>query len=155
MSISGSPKTREPRPAMKYDYLLQHREELLKAARLANLSFAHQWLGNFAARIARSGLAGEVVLHGPSLDANRAHPVLIAQDFSQSVVDEHFLDTEIAELHGVFSLVHETGVILEMRFRLEDINEIYLPALRRALEVFDVLPRNQPSPARGANLDAA
>ncbi len=142
---------------MRFDYLLQHRDELRRIARLANLVYAYQWLGNFSERIARSGLTGLVVMRGPNVHANRHQAVFLAQDFSQSVVDEHFLPEEITELHGVLSIVHDTGLILEMRFRLEDIGDVYLPALRCALVVadVDVLPKKQPFTVEGPNLDAA
>lgn len=142
-------------PAMNFDFLLLHRDELRRAARLANLAYAYQWIGNFAWKVAWLGLTGEVILRGPSEEANRSHATLIAQDFNQSVADEHFLPEEIDELHAVLSSVHDSGMILEMRFRLEGMGDIYRPALRRVLEMADVLPKRQPSAVDESNTDAA
>lgn len=143
---------------MKYDELLTHRDELLEAAKLANLAYAHQWLGDFAGRIERAGLGfcGRVTLHGPSLEEGRMAPVLVAQDFSQAVLDEHFLPEEIAELHSVLSFVHDTGRIVEANFHLKEIGGVYVPALRRALQLFGALPVRSAVPhADGRKLDAA
>lgn len=140
---------------MNFDFLLLHRDELRRAARLANLAYAYQWIGNFAWKVAWLGLTGEVILRGPNEEANRSHATLVAQDFNQSVADEHFLPEEIDELHAVLSSVHDSGMILEMRFRLEGMGDIYRPALRRVLEMADVLPRRQPSPVDEPNTDAA
>src|SRR5690349_8547796 len=87
-------------PTMNYEFLLHHRDELCRAARLANLAYAYQWVGNFAWKIAWLGLTGEVVLRGPNEQGGRPHATLVAQDFSQSVAEEHFLPEEIDELHA-------------------------------------------------------
>jgi hypothetical protein len=140
---------------MKFDELLTHRDELLKAARLANLAYAYQWLGNFADRINRAGLQGQVVLYGPHPDGNLQEPMLAAKEFSQSVIDEHFLQEEVTELYAIFRCVHDSSLIREAKFRLEDLGEIYLPALRRVLELAEALPRKQRSTVGDADFDAA
>ena len=140
---------------MNFDFLLLHRDELRRAARLANLAYAYQWIGNFAWKIAWLGVTGEVVLRGANEESGREHAALVAQDFNQSVADEHFLPEEIDELHAVLSSVHDSGLILEMRFRLEGLGDVYRPALRRVLELADVLPRHEPETVDGANTDAA
>jgi hypothetical protein len=143
---------------MKYDELLNHREELRQAAKLANIVYAHQWLGDFAARIARSGLHGEVVLRGPDAAAERPAPQLVAEDFSQAVVEEHFLADEINELHSVLAFVHEADHVIEARFRLEELGGVYVPALRRVLEIAGVLPKRRSAaakPAKNSRIDAA
>lgn len=140
---------------MNFDFLILHRDELRRAARLANLAYAYQWIGNFAWKIAWLGVTGEVVLRGPSEEAGREHAVIIAQDFSQSVAEEHFLPEEIDELHAVLSSVHDSGMILEMKFRLEGLGDVYRPALRRVLEMADVLPKHHPETVDGPNSDAA
>ena len=49
-----------------------------------------------------------------------------------------------------------TGQILEMKFRLEEIGDVYRPALRRVLEMAYLLPRREPSTTVDeANSDAA
>lgn len=140
---------------MKFDDLLCHRDELLMAARLANVAYAYQWIGDFAARISRSDLRGEVVLRAADVDSNRSQPALLAQDFSQAVIDEHFLPEEIAELHEVLRLVHDGSTTLEARFRLEEIGAVYLPALRCVLDAADASPRERFPSVKGFNLDAA
>lgn len=142
---------------MNLDFLLLHRDELRRAARLANLAYAYQWLGNFAWKVAWLGLRGEVVLLGPNPQMNRAQAVLVAQDFSQSVAEEHFLPEEIEELHAVVTSVHDSGQILEMKFRLEELGDLYRPVLRRVLEMADVLPGKQTSAVdeAGPKSDAA
>jgi hypothetical protein len=140
---------------MKFDELLTHRDELIKAARLANLAYAYQWLGNFTDRINRTRLRGKVVLYGPNPESNLHEPVLIAKNFSQAVIDEHFLQEEISELHAIFKCVHDSSLIREAKFRLEDLGEIYLPALRRVLEMAEALPRKQRSPVGESDFDVA
>lgn len=126
---------------MTYQELLEHRDELLRVAKLANIVHAHFWLGGFADRVERAHLRGEVVLRGPDPEGARADPELVAVDFSQSVIEEHFEDAEIRELHAVLSFVHDADRIMEARFRLEGVGELYLPAIRRVLVVMGVLPR--------------
>jgi hypothetical protein len=140
---------------MNFDFLLLHRDELRRAARLANLAYAYQWIGNFAWKIAWLGVTGEVILRGPNEEAERPHATLVAQDFNQSVADEHFLPEEIDELHAVLSSVHDSGMILEMKFRLEGLGDVYRPALRRVLEVADVLPKTHSETVDRPNTDAA
>ena len=135
---------------MKYQELLDHRDELIRVAKLANIAHAHHWLGGFAERIERAGLRGEVVLRGPEPDEGRADPEMLAQDFSQSVVEEHFTADEIRELHAVLSFVHDAERIVEARFRLEGVGDLYLPAIRRVLVVMGVLPRKVRRPRRPA-----
>lgn len=139
---------------MKFKSLLRRRHELLRQARLANLAYAYQCLGDFAARIERAGLQGSVTLRGPDATEGRGEATLVANDFSQAVLQEHFLEQEIAELHGVFGFVHGTGGIVELKFELDEIATRYLPLLRQALEAADVLPREQPSPVEDSGPDA-
>ena len=140
---------------MKYDDLLSYRDELVQAARMANLAYAHQWIGNFADRVARTGLSGEVVLRGPNPAEERQQAVLEACDLSQAVIDEHFLAEEVGELHNVLAFVHDASFVVELRFRLEDIGSMYLPALRHALEIADILPRKRTRTAKTAKRNAA
>lgn len=140
---------------MKYDDLLSYREELVQAARMANLAYAHQWIGNFADRIGRFGLTGEVVLRGPNPAEERTAAVLEGAELNQSVIDEHFVAEEIAELHNVLSFVHDASFVVELRFRLEDIGTMYLPALQHALELADVLPKKRVRAAKTTKRNAA
>lgn len=145
----------QPLTPMKYDDLLNHRDELLEAAKQANIAYAHQWLGDFAGRVERAGLSGKVVLYGPDLAAGRMEPEMIAKDFSQSVVEEHFLPAEIKELHAVLLFVHDTPEIVEASFQLREIGSVYVPALRRALQLLGALPMRPAAKVGSQKLDAA
>jgi hypothetical protein len=70
---------------------------------------------------------------------------LTADNFSQAVLQEHFLEEEIAELHAVFSFVHGGGIIIELKFELEEVAARYLPSLRQVLESADALPKEETS----------
>jgi hypothetical protein len=118
---------------MKFHELLHQRDALLRQARLANLAFAHQRLGDFAARIARARLHGEVVLSPADPASDRLWPVLLRQSGHQSVIDEHFTDEDIAELADLLAFVRE-GDRTELAFLLEELGPRFLPGLRRELE---------------------
>ena len=138
---------------MKFQELLNRRNELLRQARLANVAYAYQWLGDIAERIEHAGLHGSVTLRGPDSEQEQGTAVLVANDFSQAVVQEHFLEEEIAELHAVLAFVHGAGVIVELKFELDEIAARYLPSLRQALEAADVLPKEEPSSVEDAGPD--
>jgi hypothetical protein len=139
---------------MKFQELLNRRNELLRQARLANMAYAYQWLGDFAERIERAGLHGTVTLRGPDAEQEQREAVLVANDFSQAVVQEHFLEEDIAELHAVLAFVHGAGVIAELKFQLDEIAARYLPSLRQALEAADVLPKEETSAIEETGPDA-
>src|SRR5688572_17780153 len=130
---------------MKFNELLLRRNELIHQARLANVAYAYQWLGDFAERIERAGLQGSVTLRGPDPESGRNEAELIADNFSQAVLQEHFLDEEIAELSAVLAFVHGAEAIAELKFGLDEVATRYLPSLRLVLETADVLPREEPS----------
>ncbi|HWA29389.1 MAG TPA: hypothetical protein VG734_27310 [Lacunisphaera sp.] len=116
---------------MKFDDHQRRQNELLQVIRVAKLAYAYQQMGKYAARITRAGLRGEVILRGPDPTSDYPPPVMLACGFNQSVLDEHFLPEDIAELHAVLAyLQSETAVAF--RFRLEDIGAVYLPAFRLA-----------------------
>jgi hypothetical protein len=138
---------------MKFKNLLRRRQELLRQARLANVAYAYQWLGDFAERIARAGLHGSVTLRGPDAESGQSEVTLVAEDFSQAVVQEHFLEADIAELHAVLAFVHGAGIIVELKFELDEIAARYLPSLRQALEAADVLPKEETSSVEDSGPD--
>jgi hypothetical protein len=139
---------------MKFDDLLNYRDELVRHARLANVAYAYQWLTDFSARVAHSGLQGEVVLRAADAEGNPQRASLTAVNFSQAVVQEHFLEAEIAELAAVLAFVHNGGVVVALRFRLEEVAARFLPALRRELEESEVFPEEPASSAEDAGRDA-
>jgi hypothetical protein len=106
---------------MKISKLLAQRQGLLQQTQLANLAFAYAKLGEFAGRVARAQLTGEVNLRQGTPEVGIGWATLTAHEGSQSVVEEHFTEEEI--------------------FRLEELTERFVVPLRRELEgrgvVFD------------------
>ncbi len=139
---------------MKFDDLLNYRDELVRHARLANVAYAYQWLTDFSARVAQSGLRGEVMLRAADAEGNPRKPRLHAVDFNQSVVQEHFLDEEIAELSDVLAFAHNGSLIVELKFRIEEVAARFLPALRRELEESEVFPEEPASSTEEPGRDA-
>ena len=117
---------------MNLSNLLQQREALLRQARLANVAYAYRRFGDFAARIASAGLRGEVHLQPTEPWAERYWPTLTTLDGNQSVIEEHFTEEDIMELADVLAFV--TGTVgAEYRFRLEDLEDVFVAPLRREL----------------------
>jgi hypothetical protein len=119
---------------MEIDHLLRQRSALLRRTRLANLAYAYAELGVFAGRIDRANLRGAVTLHPADPAAGRAWPSLVAEQGSQSVLDEHFLEEELLDLADL--LAFATGIELRspLEFRLEDFDQRFRTSLRRDLE---------------------
>ena len=140
---------------MKFNELLRHRDLFLRQARLANVAYAYQWLGDFAERIERAGLQGSVTLRGPDSESGRKRAELTANNFSQAVLQEHFLEEEISELHAVLSFVHGAAVIVELQLELDEVASRYLPSLRQVLESAEALPREETSSVEDPGPDAA
>ena len=132
---------------MKFTQLLHQRDALIRQARLANVAFAYQRLGDFAARIARARLRGAVTLHGGDPAADQPWPRLVADEGSQAALEEHFLDEDVIELADILAFLHEAGPITELSFRIEDIGPRYLSRLRHELELAHIVPgRETPEP---------
>jgi hypothetical protein len=133
---------------MKLSILLSQRQALLRQARLANLAFAYAKLGDFAGRIARARLTGEVSLRHAAPEAECYWATLTARAGRQSVIEEHFTDEDIMDLADV--LAFTTGKNdPELTFRLEELPEKFLAPLRDELEQggvqleADVLPAGE------------
>src|SRR4051812_27463707 len=116
----------------KLSTLLAHRDHLLRQARLANLAFAHHTLEDFARRIARAGLTGDVVLKNAAPEAECYCATLTAIDGSQSVIEEHFTEEDIMSLVDVLAFTTAENVV-ELTFRIEDLAEIFLTPVRAEL----------------------
>lgn len=125
---------------MNFHQLLQQRDALLRQARLANTAYAYRRLGDFAGRIARARLHGTVTLRPGDPQENLPWPELVAEEGSQAVIAEHFLEEEIIELADILAFLggHEQPV--ECTFRLEELGRRHLPGLRRELEQAGVVP---------------
>ncbi len=131
---------------MNFHQLILNRPALLRQARLANLAFAWQRLDAFATRIARARLHGQVTLLLPDPEADRPWPVLLALEGSQSVIEEYFLDDDIAELADILVFLSDNNQIAEFTFPLEELAGHYLPGLQRELGQAGI-PVGQTSPS--------
>lgn len=118
---------------MNFHQLLHHRDGLLRQARLANVAFAHQRLGQFATRIARARLRGAVALRPGDPAGGQPWPGLDAIEGSQAVIEEHFLDEEIVELTDILAFLGEDVRSDGLTLRLESLAERFLPQLRQEL----------------------
>jgi hypothetical protein len=117
---------------MKLSHLLARRSELLRQARLANLAFAHEQLHQFAGRVQRAGLQGRVTLKPVNPDQECYVVTLTAHDASQSVIEEHFTDEDLAILADVlgFATGHPTH---ELVFYIDQLDD-FVAQLRSDLE---------------------
>jgi hypothetical protein len=118
---------------MKLSILLNQRQALLRQARLANLAFAYAKLGDFAGRIARARLGGEVSLKHAAPDAGHYWASLTALAGPQSVIEEHFADEDLMDLADVLSFITGRNDH-EFTFRLEELADKFLAPLRLELE---------------------
>jgi len=119
---------------MKFHQLLHQRDAVLRTARLANVAYAYHELGLFLARVARGQLRGEVTLQLADPEAETPCPLLLANEGSQSAIDEHFLDHDIAGLADLFVFLHGRDGATQYTFRLEDIEALFREPLRQELE---------------------
>lgn len=134
---------------MKFSQLLLHRDLLLRQARLANVAFAYARLGSFMTRCGRAGLRGSFVLRDGDAADGLPWPTLVAEDSSQAVLEEHFVEEDIVELGDIFAFVNGGGRVAERRFRLAEIEQSIRPALRRELQAAGVPPPEPAAPAEG------
>jgi hypothetical protein len=145
---------------MNFRQLLQRRTLLLRQARLANLAFAHARLALYAHRLAAAVVDGPLTLHPVDPSAGRYCPVLVAHASSQAVIDEYFLDEDVADLADVLAFLEAEGFAVEWTFSREEISHRWLPRLRHELEVAGVVPPpTKPieegySPGPGPDLDS-
>jgi len=124
---------------MNFHQLLQQHDALLRQARLANIAFAYGRLRDFAGRIARARLHGAVTLRPGDPQENLPWPELIAEEGSQSVIEEHFLDEDVIELADILAFLSGKNKLAEYTFRLEELKSRFLPGLRRELEQAGVM----------------
>jgi len=131
---------------MKFNELLEGRENLQRQAALANLAFAYETLREFAERIARAQLSGEVTLKSADPDADRYWATLTANRGPQSVIEEHFTEEDLTDFADAisFSTGHDD---FEATFSIEDFPQAFLAPLRSALESSGVVMDTDPLPA--------
>jgi hypothetical protein len=128
---------------MNLQQLLHHRTALLRQARMANIAFAYQRLGEFAARVARARLHGLVRLRPGDPAGEQPWPALTALDGRQAVLDEHFLDEEIVELMDILGFLGEEPDVDGLTFRLEELGGRQLSELRRELQQAGIIPAGE------------
>jgi hypothetical protein len=113
--------------------LLDAREALQRQAGLANLAFAYETLREFAERIARGKLQGEVTLKSADTTSERYWATLTPHHGSQSVIEEHFTEEDLTDFADAVSFAtgHEE---FEATFSLEEFPQAFLVPLRSVLE---------------------
>jgi len=133
---------------MNFHQLLQQRADLLRQARLANAAFAYQRLGDFVARLARAQLHGLVALWPGEPAGEQPWPALTALEDSQVAIEEHFLDEDIVELVDILTFLGEDVHTGGLTFRLDELESVYLPQLRRELEAAGIAVADAARPGR-------
>lgn len=123
---------------MNVSRLLSQRNALLRQARLANLAYAYHRLSDYSARIQRARLHGEVTLQLADPSRENLWPTLTAYECSQAIVDEHFLDEDVAELADILVFLSEDLTATDFNFRFEELEPRFVPELRAELETAGV-----------------
>lgn len=118
---------------MNFHQLLLQRDALLRQARMANLAYDYDRLADFARRLARAQIGGELTLRLADPAGDRPWPVLLAMEGNQSVIEEHFTDEAILELADTFAYFREAPETMEFTFRPADLETKYLARLRHDL----------------------
>jgi hypothetical protein len=118
---------------MNLSKLLASRESILARARLANVAFAYVTLNQLAAVVRRGQISGFVRLQQLDEKEERYWATLTALSGSQSVLDEHFSDDDVAAMADAVAIA-SPGVGLDVTFRLEDLESEYIGPLELALE---------------------
>lgn len=126
---------------MKFSELLHQRDMLLRQARLANVAFAYEWLRDFARRARCARVQGVLTLRDGDPGDGQPWPLLEADETNASVLAEHFLDEDVVELADILAYVNDGARPAERRFRLEELEGVIIPALRRELEGAGVPPQ--------------
>lgn len=133
---------------MEMHHLLRQRSALLRRTRLANVAYVYAELGVFAGRIDRGNLRGAVTLHPADPAAGRAWPGLVAEEGSQAVLDEHFLEEELLDLADLLAFATGTEAGRPIAFRLEEFERRFRYPLRQELKGAGIeLPGGKPSAA--------
>ena len=122
---------------MKLSQLLASRSALLRQATLANAAFAYSTLAQLARRVSLAGLRGPVRLFAIDPAAERYAPQLVALAGRQSVIEEHFDESDLLRLADALAFVGEAGAT-EFEFHLEQLLPRFSPALRATLRAAGV-----------------
>ena len=117
---------------MKLSSFLAQRRALLEQARLANLAFAYERLSDFRERLAASRLGGELRIRQATPDGD-PWSSLTAIHGSQSIVEEHFTDEDLMDFADIVAFASGERDV-DLTFRIEDIDTLFLRPLRLQLE---------------------
>ena len=131
---------------MKLSDLLASRKTIVQQAALANLAYAYEVLTAFADRIANARLRGIVRLQQASEPREGEWPTLTALTGNQSVIDEHFTDSDILEMAEAVFFVTDNRE-RDASFPIEELAALHLAPLRELLEKSGVTFDNE-APAR-------
>jgi hypothetical protein len=118
---------------MKLSRLLAERQALLQQTRLANLAFAYRRLNEFATRITRARLSGDVCLQQAAPDTECYQATLTALGGNQSVIEEHFTDEDLMDFADIVAFITHSSA-LELTFRIEELPEKFVGPLRIELQ---------------------
>lgn len=133
---------------MKISKLLATRQALLRQTQLANLACAYITLRCLSARIANANLRGLVKLRPADASDECFWPSLTALEGNQSVIEEHFSDSDLVGLAEALSFAVDRE-FEELDFRLEELSDMYVTPLRQNLEeagvAFDIDEKTNPS----------
>ena len=122
---------------MNLSTLLALRDHLNEQARLANTAYAYATLKRFAHVIRRANLAGRVLLQQPNEQEERYWAALTPLEGSPAVIEEHFSDDDVTALADAVG--YATGSpCLDLQFRIERLEEQFVPALATALQMAGV-----------------
>lgn len=122
---------------MNLSQLLASRPALLRQAALANAAFAYAVLRGLGRRIETARLQGPVRLVPVDPAAERYAPQLIALAGNQSVLDEHFDESDLVRLADALTF-SSPGPVNEFDFFLETMFARFSPPLRGALQAAGV-----------------
>ena len=122
---------------MNLSQLLASRPALLRQAALANAAFAYAVLRALGRRIETARLHGPVRLLAVDPAVERYAPQLIALAGSQSVLDEHFDESDLVRLADALAFA-SPGPVNEFEFFLETMFARFSPPLRSALQAAGV-----------------
>lgn len=118
---------------MNLSQLLASRPALLRQAALANAAFAYAVLRGLGRRIQLARLQGPVRLLAVDPEAERYAPQLLALAGSQSVLEEHFDESDLVRLADALAFAAPEATN-EFDFFLETMFARYSPPLRAALQ---------------------
>jgi len=123
---------------IKLSQLLAARELLVRRATLANMAFGYRMLREFAERIRRAKLRGLVNIKSPEATAAN-WAAFTALEGNQSLLDEHFSEEDVMDLTDAIRYVTGGDIHIDLNFRIEDLENMFLVPLRDTLRDYGVI----------------